>query len=70
MGTRKKILGKEYPDSLISLTNLASTYRNYERWKEAEEVKGQVMKTSLRILRKEHPNTLNSMANLAFIYKN
>jgi hypothetical protein len=28
MKTRQRILGKEHPDTLISIVNLASTYRN------------------------------------------
>jgi hypothetical protein len=28
METRKRVLGEEHPDTLISMNNLASTYRN------------------------------------------
>jgi hypothetical protein len=45
---RKKVLGAEHPDTLTSMANLASTYRNQGRWKEAEELDVQVMETSLR----------------------
>ncbi|OCK72799.1 hypothetical protein K432DRAFT_430890, partial [Lepidopterella palustris CBS 459.81] len=38
MGTRKRVLGDEHPDTLLSMGNLASTYRNQGRWKEAEEL--------------------------------
>ncbi|KAF8228065.1 hypothetical protein L208DRAFT_1404463 [Tricholoma matsutake] len=37
--------------------NLASTYRNQGRWKEAEGLEVQIMETSLRILGAEHPHT-------------
>jgi hypothetical protein len=47
------------------MANLASTYRNQGRWKEAEELFVQVMETSLRVLGQEHPDTLTSMNNLA-----
>jgi hypothetical protein len=47
------------------MANLASTYRNQGRWKEAEELFVQVMETSLRVLVQEHPDTLTSMNNLA-----
>jgi Tetratricopeptide repeat len=38
METRKRVLGKEHPDTLTSMANLASTYGNQGRWKEAEEL--------------------------------
>jgi tetratricopeptide (TPR) repeat protein len=52
------------------MANLASTYRNQGRWKEAEELEVQAMETSLRVLGQEHPDTLSSMANLAATYRN
>ncbi|KAH0544448.1 hypothetical protein GP486_008515 [Trichoglossum hirsutum] len=51
------------------MANLASTYRNQGRWKEAEELEVQVMKTRKRVLGEEHPDTLTSMANLAFTFR-
>jgi hypothetical protein len=36
METSKQVLGKEYPDTLISMGNLALTYQNQGRCKEAE----------------------------------
>ena len=49
--------------------NLASTYRDQGRWKEAEELFVQVMETSKRVRGQEHPSTLTSMANLASTYR-
>jgi hypothetical protein len=63
---RVKVLGSEYPSTLTSMANLASTYRNQGRWKEAEELEVRVMETSLSVLGEEHPDTLTSMNNLAF----
>jgi tetratricopeptide (TPR) repeat protein len=68
--TSSRVLGKEHPDTLTSIANLASTYRNQGRWKEAEELEVQVMETRKRALSKEHPDTLTSMANLASTYSN
>jgi Tetratricopeptide repeat len=45
------------------MANLASTYRDQGRWKEAEELFMQVMETSKRVLGQKHPDTLTSMAN-------
>ena len=50
METRKRVLGEEHPDTLTSMANLASTYRNQGRWKEAEELEVQVMETRKRVL--------------------
>ena len=50
------------------MANLASTYRNQERWTEAEQIEVQVLETRKRVLGEEHPNTLSSMANLASTY--
>ena len=57
--------GQEHPSTLISMNNLASTYRNQGRWKEAEELDVQIMETRKRVLGQEHPDTLTSMSNLA-----
>ncbi|OCK89827.1 uncharacterized protein K441DRAFT_582627 [Cenococcum geophilum 1.58] len=50
--------------------NLASTYKNQGRWKEAEELGLQVMETRKKVLGAEHPSTLMTMHNLASTYKN
>jgi DNA polymerase III delta prime subunit len=70
METRKRVLGDEHPDTLISMNNLASTYRDQGRSNEAEELEVQVMQTRKRVLGDEHPDTLTSMANLALTYRN
>jgi tetratricopeptide (TPR) repeat protein len=69
MQTRKRVLGDDHPDTLISMVNLALTYSNQGRWKEAEELEVQVMQTEKRLLGDEHPDTLTSMANLAATYR-
>src|SRR4051812_2272258 len=69
METRKRVLGQEHPSTLTSMANLASTYRNQGRWKEAEELDVKAMETRKRVLGQEHPDTLTSMANLAYTYK-
>jgi hypothetical protein len=69
METSARVLGPEHPDTLTSMSNLASTYRNQGRWKEAESLGVQVMERRKRVLGLEHPSTLTSMANLAFTWK-
>jgi hypothetical protein len=51
---------------MTSMANLAATYMNQGRWKEAEELGVQVMETRKTALGEEHPDTLTSMNNLAF----
>ena len=51
METRKRVLGAEHPDTLISMANLASTQWNQGRWTEAEKLEVQVMETSSRVSR-------------------
>ncbi|EPE02605.1 kinesin light chain [Ophiostoma piceae UAMH 11346] len=64
----KKILGVDHPDTLTSMSNLASTYWNQGRWEEAEKLEAQVMETSKKILGVDHPDTLTSIQNLASTY--
>lgn len=63
------MLGEEHPDTLTSMGNLASTYSNQGRWKEAEELEVQVTETRKRVLGEEHPHTPTSVNNLAFTLK-
>ncbi|KAF2689812.1 hypothetical protein K458DRAFT_458742 [Lentithecium fluviatile CBS 122367] len=69
VGTRKRELGKEHHSTLTSMANLASTYRNQGRWKEAKELEVEVIETRKRVVREEHPSVLTSMANLAHTLK-
>ena len=62
------MLGEEHPSTLTSMANLASTYRNQGRWKEAEELQAEELDICKRVLGQDHPDTLISMANLAHIF--
>ncbi|KAJ3522867.1 hypothetical protein NM208_g12684 [Fusarium decemcellulare] len=68
--TRTKVLGEDHPDTLTSMTNLASTFWKQGRWKEAEELEVGVIETKKRVLGEEHPSTLTSIANLASTFWN
>src|SRR5271155_2136506 len=52
------------------ITDLSRLLHAQGRWNEAEELKVQVMETSLRVLGAEHPDTLTSMASLASTFWN
>ncbi|KAM3450008.1 hypothetical protein MY3296_006469 [Beauveria thailandica] len=66
--THKTKLRADHPDTLTSMANLASTYRNQGRWEEAERLEVQVMETRKTKLGADHPSTLTSMSNLASTY--
>jgi tetratricopeptide (TPR) repeat protein len=65
---QKKGLGAEHPSTLVSMTDLAKTYRNQGRWKDAEELGVLVMEKQKIVLGAEHPDTLISMSNVALAY--
>ena len=61
----EKILGKEHPDTLASMSNLAGVLDSQGKYGEAEEMNQQTLELRERVLGKEHPDTLTSMSNLA-----
>ncbi len=65
----KKTLGIDHPDTLISMNNLASTFRNQGRWEAAEELQLQVVEIRKKKLGIDHPDTLKSMNNLASTFR-
>jgi Tfp pilus assembly protein PilF len=69
METRKRVLGQEHPDTLISMANITLTYMSQGQWKKAEAQGVQVQMLSSRVLGPEHPDTLLVMHNLAYIYQ-
>jgi tetratricopeptide (TPR) repeat protein len=68
MDMRKKVLGAEHPDTLLSMTNLATTYADMGNLHQAEQLESQVFNMRKKLLGTEHPDILESMANLATIY--
>jgi tetratricopeptide (TPR) repeat protein len=62
------ILGDKHPNTLKTINNLASVYRNQGRHKEAEELHRQVRAVQEQVLGKEHPDTLTTLNNLASVY--
>ena len=67
---RKELLGLDDVGTLRGLSLLATVLSYQGQWKEAEELKVQVMETWKRVLGQEHPSTLTSMANLASTFWN
>jgi hypothetical protein len=54
-GEAKQVLGDDHPDTLSSMGNLASTYRNQGRWKDAEVLEVVVMEKRKQLLGDDHP---------------
>ncbi|GKT48975.1 nephrocystin-3 [Colletotrichum spaethianum] len=64
---REKVLGKEHPDTLRSVNNLASVLYDQGKYDEAEQLHRQALEGSEKVLGKEHPETLRSVNNLALV---
>ena len=62
------MLGEEHPDTLLSMNNLAVTYRSLGRWNEAVKVFEACLEIKKRVLGEKHPDTLYSMNGLAATY--
>jgi DNA-binding ferritin-like protein len=65
METRVRAQGKDHPDTLTSINNLAGVLRNQGKYPEAEQMFREVVEARKRVLGEEHPDTLNSINNLA-----
>jgi Tetratricopeptide repeat len=62
---REKALGKEHPDTLTSMSNLAEALSGQGRYAKAEWMHQQTLELREKVSGKEHPDTLTSMSNLA-----
>ncbi|RYP75129.1 hypothetical protein DL771_002590 [Monosporascus sp. 5C6A] len=64
---REKVLGREHPDTLVSMNNFAEDLRNQGRYEKAEQIHRQTLELREQVLGREHPNTLASISNLALV---
>jgi hypothetical protein len=65
---RTRILGKDHPNTLRVVHNLAETYRRRDKLGDAVELGEQALEGRVRVLGKIHPDSLHSMYLLAMIY--
>ncbi|KAF8346193.1 hypothetical protein F5887DRAFT_1185023 [Amanita rubescens] len=65
---RKIRLGKDHPDTLKTMTSLASTYHGQGRWNEAEKFEVEVLSILKGKMAVDHSFTLQVMHDLALIY--
>jgi tetratricopeptide (TPR) repeat protein len=66
---RDLVLGKEHPDTLRSMNNLANVLGDQGKYEQAEEIYRQTLRLNETVLGKEHPDTLASMNNLAIVLR-
>ncbi|KAI1122550.1 hypothetical protein F5Y10DRAFT_287057 [Nemania abortiva] len=57
-----------YSEGQGNMAQLASTYQDQGRWKEAEALQVRVVEISKAVLGPDHPSTLTSISNLAFAW--
>jgi tetratricopeptide (TPR) repeat protein len=64
---RENVLGREHPDTLSSMNNLAGVLNSQGKYEEAEAINRETLAQSEKVLGREHPDTLTSISNLALI---
>ncbi len=66
---RRRVLGREHPETLRSMNDLTLVYMDEgSKFPQAEELDKQTLEIRRRVLGPEHPDTLTSMSNLATVY--
>jgi tetratricopeptide (TPR) repeat protein len=66
----ERVLGKDHPQTLLSVNNLAALYQAQGRYGEAEPLYVRALQTSERVLGKDHPDTLTTHLNLVVVLIN
>ncbi len=66
---RKRVLGDEHPDTLISLNNLALLFDNKGEFDRALPLYEECLAKRKRVLGDEHHDTHDSLDNLAGLFK-
>jgi tetratricopeptide (TPR) repeat protein len=61
-------LGKDHPDTALSLNNLAFLYYSQGKYAEAEPLYRRALDITEKALGKDHPSTARSLNNLALLY--
>jgi tetratricopeptide (TPR) repeat protein len=62
---RRRVLGAEHPETLMSMIELAETLDDLRRYTEAERLYREIIVVESRVLGPEHPDTANAKYNLA-----
>jgi len=64
------VLGREHPNTLDSMSNLARVLGRQGKYSEAGQMHWQTLKLREMVLGREHPNTFDSMNALANVLNN
>ena len=67
---REKVLGREHPETLTSVSNLGDVLSSQGKYDEAEAIHRQALEAYEKVLGREHPNTLRSIDILSDFLKN
>ena len=62
----RDVLGDRHPDTIWSMSEVASTHYGQGRYEEAEKLSAEVLAVRRDVLGDKHPDTLMAMYNLAF----
>lgn len=65
-----KLVGKNHPNTITAMANLATLYCNQGRWTDAEVLDVKVLNARSIVLGKEHLDTITAMDDLAATYEN
>jgi len=67
---RIRLLGRDHPETLQTMNNLAITYNDDNQWDKAVKLQKEVLEARIKSRGEGHPDTLLAMNNLAMSYKN
>ncbi|KAK8036751.1 hypothetical protein PG994_015248 [Apiospora phragmitis] len=70
LALKETVLGREHPDTLGSMNNLAIVLEMQGKYSEAEEMHRQTLALTETVLGREHPETVRSRNNLAKVLRN
>jgi tetratricopeptide (TPR) repeat protein len=68
LGIKRRVLGPDHADTLLTMDNLANVYDERGKYAQADVLASQCLEIRRRVLGPEHPDTLWSMETLAAIY--
>ncbi|WAO96035.1 NACHT domain-containing protein [Fusarium falciforme] len=64
---REKVLGREHPDTLTSVSDLALVLQDQGKYEEAEQMNRRALEAREKVLGREHPDTLTSISNIGLV---
>ncbi|KAF1351580.1 hypothetical protein EJ07DRAFT_183735 [Lizonia empirigonia] len=67
VAAREEALGREHPNTLISVSQLGSVLESQGKYEEAEAMHRRDLEGSEKVLGPEHPDTLTSVSNLGSV---